>query len=95
MLLKFFLFHLAPDIFPVFSRRLASQRLELAVEMGQVGKSRFPSDGRDGLLRIPQQATGMADTDFVQYGKKSFSGPLPEMAAQGARVHTDLAGKPF
>ena len=37
----------------------------------------------------------MADTDFVQYGEKSFSGPPSEMAAQGARVHTDLAGKPF
>jgi hypothetical protein len=57
--------HFPPDIFPLFSRRLAGQRLELAVEMGQVGKSRFPSDGRDGLLRVPQQATDMTDTDFI------------------------------
>ena len=76
----------------VFRRGLPCHLFKLAIEVGQVGITRFPGDAGDWPAGVDQQTAGIVDSDAGKMVKDGLSGFPFEEATHGIGVHADFSG---
>ena len=75
------------ETFPEFLRVHLFDLQKRPVEVGQVAKSRFKADFRNGLVAVEQEMTGFPDAKIVHVFDKTLECDPVKITAERLRVH--------
>ena len=82
-------------LFPVFARRKAHTSLEHPGKVAGRRKTKIRTDGRDGLIRIAEEAFGFLRFFVEDKICQAFAGFLFEFPGEIGGIHLDKDTTPF